>query len=60
MKTVCTKCGSDSVFIVPKEPVKLPETQTMDDFAKEVTRSVPLIYKVTTMRCKNCGYEVRW
>ena len=60
MKTVCTKCNSDEIFIVPRETEKLPETQTMDDFVKNMNASVPAIYIVTTMRCKKCGYEVNY
>lgn len=60
MKTICTKCGSDEVYIVPRKEEKEPETQTMDDFVKGMTEPVPLIYKVTTLRCKKCGYEVSY
>lgn len=60
MKTICTQCGSNEVYIeVPKEE-KLPGTQTMDEFAKRINKLVPAIYIPTTMRCKKCGYSVTY
>ena len=57
MKTLCTKCGSDSVYIELPEQEKLPETQTMDEMINNLTTTT-LVYKQTTWRCKNCGYSV--
>jgi hypothetical protein len=38
----------------------LPETQTMDEYIQNLGRAVPLIYKLTTLACKSCGYEVSY
>lgn len=57
MKTICTKCGSDALFIVKDEPVKEPETQTLDEMIENIQKPIPLVYKMTTWACKNCGYS---
>jgi len=58
MKTVCTKCGSDSIYIEEPEQKKLPETQTLDEMVNDIFSAAPLVYKMTTWRCRNCGYSV--
>jgi len=58
MKTVCTKCGSDEVYVKTDEIKKWPETQTMDELVENMHKPVPAIYKLTTWACKKCGYEV--
>jgi len=57
MKTVCTKCGSDCIYIEEPKQEKLPETQTLDEMVNNMS-TIPLVYKMTTWRCKNCGYSV--
>lgn len=61
MKTICTRCKSDEIYVVtPKEEKLEEETQTMDDFVKNVGRPVNAIYKMTTIRCKKCGYSASY
>lgn len=60
MNTICTKCGSDEVYVVQPELEKLPDTQTMDEFAENIHKPVPAIYRMTTLKCKKCGYEVNY
>lgn len=55
-KIVCTKCGSEDVYIDYPEVDKLPNTITIDEFAGNNTHN--LVYKPTTWRCKKCGYSV--
>lgn len=57
MKTVCTKCGSDSIYIELSKEEKVPETQTMDEMINNMS-IITLVYKMTIWRCKNCGYSV--
>ncbi len=58
MKTICTKCGSDEIYIVAPEIKKEPETQTLDDMVSDLYAPVPLVYKMTTWACKKCGYSI--
>jgi len=58
MKTICTKCGSDEVYVKQPETKKEPETQTMDEMIKRHNAPIPAIYIMTTWACKKCGYEV--
>lgn len=60
MNIRCTKCGSDGVYVVEPGTEKLPDTQTMDEFVENISKPVPAIYKITTLRCKKCGYEVNY
>lgn len=56
MKTVCTKCGSDEIYIKADEIDKLPETQTLDEMVEN--RTVTLVYRPITWACKKCGYSI--
>lgn len=59
MKTICTKCKGDNIFIVPREEEKRPDTQTMDEMVDNMFVGIEnAIYKITTWRCKDCRYEV--
>jgi len=58
MKIVCTKCGSEEVYIEMEEPQKMPDTQTMDEMVNNLYKPIPLVYKMTTWKCKKCGYSV--
>lgn len=58
MKTICTKCGSDEIYVVQPDAEKLPETQTLDEMVERIHEPIPLVYKMTTWACKQCGYEV--
>lgn len=57
MKTICTQCKSDKIFIVTKEQEEYNQVQTMDDW-RDKRMTMTLEYKPTVMRCGNCGYEV--
>lgn len=58
MKTICTKCGSDEIYIVTPEITKEPETQTLDEMVEKMHAPIPAIYKMTTWECKKCGYSI--
>ena len=58
MKTICTQCGSDEIYIDQPEISKLPETQTLDEMVENIHKPVPLVYKITTWKCKKCGYSI--
>lgn len=58
MKTVCTKCGSDEIYIVPEKQEKVPDIQTLDEMVDNMNKPVPAIYKLTTWACKKCGYSI--
>jgi len=51
----CTKCGGSNIL---EKNYERETPLTMDDFAKQHTAGVPLVYKMTTLRCDECGYEV--
>ena len=54
-KVVCTKCKSDSVYIVEKEQTK--EENTIEMNSINGTTCEPAVYIMTTLRCKDCGHE---
>lgn len=58
MKTICTKCGSDEIYIDSPKEEKIEKTQTLDEMVDNIFEPVPAIYKLTTWRCKECGYSV--
>ena len=58
MKTICTKCKSEDIVVVPREKKKEPETQTMDEMVENMFGMKTLVYHPTTWVCKSCGYEV--
>ena len=58
MKIICNKCGSENVFCDLPKYDELPETQTMDDLSNSMTQGVPLVYKMTTYKCGDCGYSI--
>lgn len=53
---VCTKCGSDEVYIDVPEETKVTKPTTIDDMVGPQVRNA--IYIPTTWRCKKCGYSV--
>lgn len=53
MEIICTKCKSDKVYIVDNNK---EETKTIDEMVGEQVQN--LVYKMTTWKCKDCGYEV--
>ncbi len=57
MKTICTKCGSDEIYIVQPDQTKIPETQTMDEMVKDMG-IMTLQYRPITWACKKCGYSI--
>lgn len=57
-KTVCTKCKSDKVGIVPREMLERPAIQTMDDMVNNMFILQPAIYYPTTWKCQDCGYSI--
>lgn len=58
MKTICTKCGSNEIYIVRDEISKEPQTQTLDEMVDKMFAPIPAIYKMTTWACKKCGYSI--
>lgn len=58
MKTICTICGSDKIYIEKPSSDKSPDTQTMDEMVDNLSKPVPLVYKITTWKCGNCGHSV--
>lgn len=57
----CTKCHSTEVYLAPDEPEKKESTtKTMDEFVKDISTPVPLVYKMKTLRCRKCGYSVSY
>ena len=58
-KVVCTKCGSDEIYIEqPKQEKEAPTSITLDEMVKNMDKPVPAVYHPTTWRCKKCGYSV--
>jgi len=55
-KIVCTKCGSDEVYIETPEQVKRQDVITIDEMV--TAKTVDLVYRPTTWKCKKCGYSV--
>ena len=55
-KIVCTKCGSDEVYIDSPELDKTPNTITIDDMASNTM--CDLVYRPIIWKCKKCGYSV--
>ena len=61
MNIKCTKCGSFEVYVVQDKPAeKTHLVPTMDEFAKKMNEPVPLVYKMTTLACRKCGYEISY
>ena len=58
MKTICTKCGSEEIYVENGEPQKKEEIQTLDEMVNNIGGIQNLVYKPTTWRCKKCGYSV--
>jgi len=58
MKTICTKCGSEDIYIVQPEIKKEEQTQTLDEMLAKQFAPIPAIYITTTWACKKCGYSV--
>lgn len=58
MKTICTKCGSDEIYEVPRAVLKEPDTQTLDEFVYKLNGATNAVYYPTTWACKKCGYSV--
>jgi rubrerythrin len=56
-KIVCTKCGSDEIYIEISEIEKMPAEITLDEMVENQFRPQPAIYRPTTWRCKKCGYS---
>lgn len=52
----CPKCNSKNIFVKQDEKIKEDKEISMDDF--DSIQVVPLIYKMTTLVCEECGYEV--
>lgn len=54
-KVVCTNCKGENVYIVEREQTKEENTIDMDSISS--TTSVPLVYVMITLHCKQCGHE---
>lgn len=51
----CDECDSEDVMIVTPEPEKLEPVKMSE---ASMAMSVPLVYKLTTLECNHCGYQV--
>lgn len=57
MKTICTKCKSENIYLIMPEVSKEPEVQTLDEMIHNLNRPMSLIYQPRRWACKDCGYS---
>lgn len=50
----CDKCGSDKVVVVSPK-VEEPKLIKMTEMSAVMV--VPAIYKITTLKCEDCGFK---
>jgi len=53
----CDKCGSDKVKVIKPD---VTATQKIKMSEVSSVQAVPLVYNLTTLRCKDCNFEVQF
>jgi len=57
MELVCDKCGGKNIYtVLPKQEKEAPKKMT----EMSNIQIGNLVYKLTTIRCKDCGFEHRY
>ena len=54
MNYICDKCGGSNIVVDNKQPE--PQPVKMSEVSS--VQWVPLVYKLTTLRCTDCNYKV--